>query len=96
MTVQKGYEPPVVMALRETGHLVHNHVVKRAAAAAGLNPADYAGHSLRSGMATAAARAGVSERSIMNQTRHRSVAMVRRYIQRGQMFADNAAGQLGL
>jgi len=24
------------------------------------------------------------------------VAMVRRYIQRGQMFADNAAGQLGL
>jgi len=47
-------------------------------------------------MATAAARAGASERSIMNQTRHRSVAMVRRYIQRGQMFADNAAGQLGL
>jgi site-specific recombinase XerD len=71
-------------------------IVKRSAEAAGLNPADYAGHSLRSGMATAAARAGASERSIMNQTRHRSVAMVRRYIHRGQMFADNAAGQVGL
>jgi site-specific recombinase XerD len=72
------------------------NIVKRAAAAAGLDPADYAGHSLRSGMATSAARAGASERSIMDQTRHRSVAMVRRYIHRGQMFTDNAAGQLGL
>jgi site-specific recombinase XerD len=71
-------------------------VVKRAATAAGLDPANYAGHSLRSGMATSAARAGADERSIMNQTRHRSVAMVRRYIQRGQLFADNAAGCLGL
>jgi len=32
----------------------------------------------------------------MDQTRHRSVAMVRRYIRRGQLFADNAAGRLGL
>lgn len=71
-------------------------VVKRAAEAAGLDPANYAGHSLRSGMATSAARAGADERSIMNQTRHRSVAMVRRYIQRGQFFSDNAAGCLGL
>ncbi len=70
--------------------------IQRAAAAAGLDPADYAGHSLRSGMATAAARAGANERSIMDQTRHRSVAMVRRYIHRGQLWADNAAGCLGL
>ena len=84
-----------IAAARLSDRAVAN-IVKRAAAAAGLDPADYAGHSLRSGMATAAARAGASERSIMNQTRHRSVAMVRRYIQRGQMFADNAAGQLGL
>jgi len=84
-----------IAAARLSDRAVAN-IVKRAAAAAGLDPADYAGHSLRSGMATAAARAGASERSIMNQTRHRSVAMVRRYIHRGQMFADNAAGQLGL
>lgn len=71
-------------------------VVKRAAAAAGLDPADYAGHSLRSGMATSAARAGASERAIMEQTGHKSTAMVRRYIRRGLLFADCAANQLGL
>jgi hypothetical protein len=35
-------------------------------------PAKYAGHSLRAGHATAAAIAGASERSVMNQTGHRS------------------------
>ena len=84
-----------IAAARLSDRAVAN-IVKRAAAAAGLDPADYAGHSLRSGMATAAARAGASERAIMDQTRHRSVAMVRRYIRRGQLFADNAAGRLGL
>jgi hypothetical protein len=43
-------------------------VVKRPAAAAGIEPEKFAGHSLRAGLATAAAAAGVSERSIMSQT----------------------------
>jgi site-specific recombinase XerD len=71
-------------------------VVKRSAARAGLNPASYAGHSLRSGLATAAAAAGVSERSIMNQTGHKTLTMVRRYIRGGSLFLDNAAAQVGL
>ncbi len=71
-------------------------IVKRCAGAAGLDPADYAGHSLRAGLATAAAAAGVSERSIMSQTGHKSEAMVRRYIRRGSLFSDNAAGKVGL
>ena len=71
-------------------------VVKRHAPAAGLDPARYAGHSLRAGLATAAAAAGVSERSIMNQTGHRSVPMVRKYIRDGQLFRDNAAASVGL
>jgi hypothetical protein len=37
-----------------------------------------------------------SERKIMDQTRHRSVAMVRRYIRDGNLFRDNISGQLGL
>jgi integrase len=69
---------------------------KRAAAAAGLDPARYAGHSLRAGLATAAAQAGVSERVIMQQTGHRSVAMVRRYIRDGSLFRDNAAAAVGV
>lgn len=71
-------------------------IVKRAAEAAGLDPARFAGHSLRSGLATSAARAGVEERVIMAQTRHRSVAVVRRYIHDGSLFRANAAASVGL
>jgi integrase len=71
-------------------------VVKKLAERAGLDPAKYAGHSLRAGHATSAAIAGASERSIMNQTGHRSVQMVRRYIRDGILFRENSAGKLGL
>jgi site-specific recombinase XerD len=71
-------------------------VVKKLALRAGLDPLKYAGHSLRAGHATAAAIAGASERSIMNQTGHRSVQMVRRYIREGSLFRENSAGKLGL
>jgi len=63
---------------------------------AGLDVAKYAGHSLRAGHATSAAIAGASERSIMSQTGHRSVQMVRRYIRDGSLFRENSAGKLGL
>lgn len=71
-------------------------VVKRWAGRAGKNPAEFAGHSLRAGLATAAAIAGKSERAIMNQTGHRSTATVRRYIRDGNLFRHNAAEALGL
>ena len=70
--------------------------VKAAVAAAGYDARDYAGHSLRSGFATSAARAGVPEAAIMAQTRHRSVAAMRGYVRRGGLFSDNAAGKVGL
>lgn len=63
---------------------------------AGLDATAYAGHSLRAGHATAAAIAGASERSIMKQTGHRSVQMLRRYIRDGNIFRENSAGKLGL
>lgn len=71
-------------------------VVKKLAKRAGLDAIKYAGHSLRAGHATSAAIAGASERSIMNQTGHRSVQMVRRYIRDGSLFRENSAGKLGL
>lgn len=71
-------------------------VVKRYAAACGKDARQFAGHSLRAGLATSAAIAGASERSIMNQTGHRSTAMVRRYIRDGSLFRDNAAAKIGL
>lgn len=71
-------------------------IVKQGAERAGLEARDFSGHSLRSGLATQAARNGASERSIMKQTGHRSTSMVRRYIHEGELFHDNAAGKLGL
>jgi site-specific recombinase XerD len=71
-------------------------VVKKLAQHVGLDPEKCAGHSLRAGHATSAAIAGASERSIMNQTGHRSVQMVRRYIRDGSLFRENSAGKLGL
>jgi integrase len=71
-------------------------VVKRAAEAAGLDPEKYAGHSLRSGLATQAYLNGAGELAIMRQTGHRSLAMVRRYIRDGSLFRENPATKLGL
>jgi hypothetical protein len=71
-------------------------VVKKLTLRAGLDGTAYAGHSLRAGHATSAAIAGASERSIMNQTGHRRVQMVRRYIRDGSLFRENSGGKLGL
>jgi integrase len=71
-------------------------VVKRYAKKLGYDPALFSGHSLRAGLATSAAAAGKGERAIMNQTGHRSVTTVRRYIRDGNLFRENAAEGLGL
>ena len=71
-------------------------VVKKLAVRAGLDATKYAGHSLRAGHATAAAAAGATERSIQNQTGHRSVQQLRRYIRDANLFRENSAGRLGL
>jgi len=71
-------------------------VVKQCAGRVGIPEDVLAGHSLRSGHATTAAGNGASEASIMRQTGHRSVVMVRRYIRAGSLFQDNAGAKLGL
>jgi site-specific recombinase XerD len=83
-----------------TGKPICDHqlarIIKRLAAGAGLDPQSFSGHSLRSGLATSAAEGGASERAIMDQTRHRSLKQVRKYIRRGSLFRDNAAARSGL
>ncbi len=71
-------------------------IVKRAAARIGLKAADYAGHSLRAGLATQAYLNCASELAIMQQTGHRSLATVRNYIRDHTLFRDNPAARLGL
>ena len=69
-------------------------VVKRRVAAAGFDPAAYSGHSLRAGLVTSAAQAGIASWKIRQQTRHASDVMLARYIRDGELFTDNAVGRL--
>ena len=71
-------------------------VLKRLASRAGFDPREVAGHSLRAGLATSAAAAGVPERVIADQTGHKGTAMLRRYIREGSLFRENAASAVGL
>jgi site-specific recombinase XerD len=71
-------------------------IIKRACTLAGLDPAGYSGHSLRSGMATAAAAGGAPERAIMRQGRWTSRAMVDRYVRHGTLWQECAAAYMGL
>jgi integrase len=82
-------------ATRLTGQAVAL-VLKRHATRAGLDPGEVAGHSLRAGLATSAAAAGVPERVIAEQTGHKGTAMLRRYIREGSLFRENAASAVGL
>lgn len=69
-------------------------IVKARALAAGLNSEQFSGHSLRAGLATSAATAGVSSWKIRQQTGHQSDAMLQRYIRDSQLFKDNPVGKI--
>ena len=71
-------------------------IIKRRAQEAGIDPSSVSGHSLRAGLATSAAAAGVSERVIAQTTGHRSMTVLRRYIRSGSLFSENAAAAVGL
>jgi integrase len=72
-------------------------IIKRAAMRAGLLDAnDFSGHSLRSGLATEAARSGATDNAIMDQTGHTDVRSVKRYIRRGRRFTDNVLNSIDL
>ncbi len=71
-------------------------ILKRAVGRAGFAPEGFAGHSLRAGFATQAARNGASAFDIMRQTGHRSITTVSRYVRDAQIFRDAPASKLGL
>lgn len=65
-------------------------IVKIYAAKAGLDPDEFAGHSLRSGFLTSAAEHGASIFKMMEVSRHKSVEMLRVYVRRAELFKDHA------
>jgi integrase len=66
-------------------------IIQRLAAAAGLDPTRYGGHSLRSGFVTVATKRGKDVASIMRQTGHVNPATVARYVRLANAFEQSAA-----
>ena len=65
-------------------------IVKERISAIGLDASHFSGHSLRAGLVTSAAQAGVPSWKIRQQTGHKSDAMLNRYIRDARLFIDNA------
>jgi len=69
-------------------------VVKKYATALGLDPAKFAGHSLRRGFASQAIFDRKNPREIMKQTRHKSIVVFEGYVEESSLFHNNASKDL--
>jgi integrase len=66
-------------------------IIKDLAGKIGLDPARYAGHSLRSGFLTSAAKNRASIFKMADQSRHKSLDVLREYVRNEERFEDHAA-----
>jgi site-specific recombinase XerD len=66
-------------------------IIKDLAAKVGLDASRYAGHSLRSGFLTSAARNHASIFKMADQSRHKSLDVLRDYVRNEERFEDHAA-----
>ena len=93
-------EGPIFRLINRHGHIFPQRmkpeavsiVMRERVASIGLNRDLYSGHSLRAGLASSAAEAGVASWAIRRTTGHRSDQMLNRYIRLGDLFQHNAAG----
>jgi site-specific recombinase XerD len=69
-------------------------IVKTHAERVGLDPSLFAGHSLRAGFLTSAAKRGASIFKMMDVSRHRSVDTLRGYVRDAEIFKDHAGAGL--
>ena len=95
-------EGPIFRRFQRGGHVGRKglnpatvaEIVKAHAARAGLDPRQYAGHSLRSGFLTSAAQNGASLFKLQEVSRHRSLETLRRYVREVELFKDHAGEKL--
>src|SRR5215217_4444679 len=92
---------PVFRSIRRGGHVGARlaaqsvaDIVKDYAKRAGLDPMLFAGHSLRAGFLTSAAKRGASIFKMMDQSRHRSVETLRGYVRDAEIFKEHAGAGL--
>ncbi|EZP74220.1 Integrase family protein [Sphingomonas paucimobilis] len=91
-------EGPLFRRLTRAGELTSDpmsdravaRLVQRCAADAGLDPSEFAGHSLRSGFLTEAARQGASIFKMRDVSRHKSVQVLSDYVRDAELFRDHA------
>jgi site-specific recombinase XerD len=69
-------------------------IIKSHAARVGLEPAQFSGHSLRSGFLTSAAARGASIFKLADQSRHKSMDVLRSYVQDAELFRNHAGDGL--
>jgi site-specific recombinase XerD len=69
-------------------------IVKAHAARAGFDPAQFAGHSLRSGFLTSAAATGASIFRMADQSRHRSMDVLQGYVRNAELFRNHPGAGL--
>ena len=86
----------MIIEINDQRGALQGAVTQRAARRVGIDPTDYAGHSLRAGFGTRAYLNGVPGLAIMRQARHKSLDTVRKYIRDKSLFRDNPAAKLGL
>jgi integrase len=65
-------------------------VVQARVAAAGLDPTKFAGHSLRAGFLTSAARSGASVFKMREVSRHKTLQVLADYVRDARIFDDHA------
>lgn len=95
---------PLFRAIHRSGHVQPDRLndrsvaltIKSTAEKAGFDPAQFSGHSLRSGHATTVAMNDGDERTIQAQLGHHNPEMTRRYIREANVFRRSSAGKLGL
>lgn len=64
-------------------------IVKTYADKVGMDPEDFAGHSLRAGYVTSAARSGKGVWQTMRRTRHKDINVVLRYYRERDLFSES-------
>jgi integrase len=75
------------VALGDDGYV---KAIKRRAAAAGLDPAGFSGHSLRAGFLTSASEHGAAVFKLQEVSRHKSVDVLSGYVRRSDLFKGHA------
>jgi site-specific recombinase XerD len=98
LAASKITEGPVFVSIGKGGRVKRDRlsssaiaeIVKRYAAAAGFDPKQFAGHSLRAGFVTSALEDGADMFKVMDVTRHRRVETLKGYDRRAKAFRNHA------